>query len=580
MNEEDVKAGYVHQHAIEVVDFSSQYGYDGSMSYVASNLAGPPNVFPGYGDFTQACVFRTYGPWWKSCPSARKPINRAPITFRSQDYIELLFEERVYPSRIDIFETYNPGSVVKILACNTSPKDFEELDPPEDVEWATLWAGQPESLPARPREFSPPLNPCPFATNLIRLEVNQKLLEYYTELDAVKLYGILECKELQNSSDHPSRHLYPDPGISATEKMLRDLMLVDKKSAPGNNGYFDILPSEVIQLILSYLDMPSLCSAALSCSFLMHHCYDPLQYTDLDLQPYWSQVDDYVLKCLQIRCSHLQQLSLSWCGRYDMIKGRTFNEFLEHCGSELTCLRLACSRFLYADCLRAVGVSCPLLQELDLSSCTYLHDTAFQQVANFTSLRRLNLYRTSVVGSTVRSIIRNNPGLEYLNLGGCKSCDGMDDVAIDLAQHCPQLKAVDFWRCRSLTNIGLRALASGCSLLLELDLGWCPELRSNTGCFVSLAQSCHLLKKLFVTANRTVSDNDLFALAKHCRDLEQLDILGTRMVSPDGALAVLNSCKKLSFFDISFCSQLDFAMVYKWKMAFPDVALRKSFQNT
>ncbi|KAI8485354.1 F-box and leucine-rich repeat protein 4 [Branchiostoma belcheri] len=462
MNEEDVKAGYVHQYAIEVVDFSSQYGYDGSMSYVASNLSGPPNVYPGYGDFTQACVFRTYGPWWKCCPSARKPINRSPITFRSQDYIELLFEERVYPSRIDIFETYNPGSIVKILACNTSPKDFAELDPPEEVEWVTLWSGQPEGLPARPREFSPPLKPCPFATNLIRLEVNQKLLEYYTELDAVKLYGVLECKELQNSPALPSRHVYPDPGISATQKMLRDLMLVDKKSSPGNNGYFDMLPSE----------------------------------------------------------------------------------------------------------------------ELDLSSCTYLHDMAFQQVANFTSLRRLNLYRTSVTGSTVRSIIRSNPGLEYLNLGGCKSCDGMDDVAIDLAQHCPQLKAVDFWRCRSLTNIGLRALASGCSLLLELDLGWCPELRSNTGCFVYLAQSCHLLRKLFVTANRTVSDNDLLALAKHCRDLEQLDILGTRMVSPDGALAVLNSCKKLSFFDVSFCPLLDFAMVYKWKMAFPDVALRKSFQNT
>ena len=45
------------QYAKEVVHFSSQYGGDGSMAYVVPNLAGPPSVFPNYGDFTQACVF-------------------------------------------------------------------------------------------------------------------------------------------------------------------------------------------------------------------------------------------------------------------------------------------------------------------------------------------------------------------------------------------------------------------------------------------------------------------------------------------------------------------------------------------
>lgn len=41
----------------DVTDFSSQYGSESSISYVASNLAGKPCVFPSYGDYTQTCVF-------------------------------------------------------------------------------------------------------------------------------------------------------------------------------------------------------------------------------------------------------------------------------------------------------------------------------------------------------------------------------------------------------------------------------------------------------------------------------------------------------------------------------------------
>jgi len=43
--------------ALEVTDFSSQYGSETSISYTANNLAGRGNIFPSYGDFTQACVF-------------------------------------------------------------------------------------------------------------------------------------------------------------------------------------------------------------------------------------------------------------------------------------------------------------------------------------------------------------------------------------------------------------------------------------------------------------------------------------------------------------------------------------------
>ena len=57
------------------------------------------------------------------------------------------------------------------------------------------------------------------------------------------------------------------------------------------------------------------------------------------------------------------------------------------------------------------------------------------------------------------------------------------------------------------------------------------EVKSTTNCIIELVQQCPKLKKLFLTANRTVCDNDLLAIAKYSKDMEQLDILGTRQVT-------------------------------------------------
>jgi len=40
----------------EVVDFSSQYGSETSISYTVSNITGRSSTYPSYGDFTQTAV--------------------------------------------------------------------------------------------------------------------------------------------------------------------------------------------------------------------------------------------------------------------------------------------------------------------------------------------------------------------------------------------------------------------------------------------------------------------------------------------------------------------------------------------
>lgn len=60
MNSEDdselKNADVFTQNAKEVTAFSSQYGSETSISYTACNLAGQSNIYPNYGDYTQACV--------------------------------------------------------------------------------------------------------------------------------------------------------------------------------------------------------------------------------------------------------------------------------------------------------------------------------------------------------------------------------------------------------------------------------------------------------------------------------------------------------------------------------------------
>ena len=38
-------------------------------------------------------------------------------------FSELKFAEAVYPTKVDIYETYNPGSVVRILAADCDPDE-------------------------------------------------------------------------------------------------------------------------------------------------------------------------------------------------------------------------------------------------------------------------------------------------------------------------------------------------------------------------------------------------------------------------------------------------------------------------
>lgn len=436
--------------ALEVTDFSSQYGSETSISYTASNLAGRGNIYPSYGDFTQACVFRTYGPWWEIAPSQIKPFKRTPPSFSSQDYIELIFPKKVYPLSLEIYETYNPGCVVKILACERA-EDTDVDTGHKLTRWKTLWEGEPTTQQPTSRMFSPALNKCPFPTDLIRLELCHRLSHYYTELDYVVLYGSVIPEEEQERklvdktclvSDDKGNHL---TNVTMAMKNLELDQCIQKSGSPtkqlslhssssgsnmdnfeteglqtdiitgtecfelsevkrqdseelmpdSDNGYFDLLPEEVIQLILSFLDVLSLCRVARTSQLLYKHSYDSLQYTELNLQPHWPQVNNIALQSLHSRSRFLQRLNLSWC-HANIVSEGAFCRYVSACGQNLQDLYLASCSFVTSKAIHEIAKACPNLKELDLSGCKHIDGDGFHDISNLVGLQRLNLYRTNI----------------------------------------------------------------------------------------------------------------------------------------------------------------------------------------
>eukprot|EP00054_Salpingoeca_dolichothecata_P027641 m.203699 g.203699 ORF g.203699 m.203699 type:complete len:113 (+) comp26010_c1_seq7:1211-1549(+) len=83
---------------------------------------------------------------------------------------------------------------------------------------------------------------------------------------------------------------------------------------------------------------------------------------------------------------------------------------------------------------------------------------------------------------------------------------------------------------------------------------------------------------LFLSPSNRGTDNVCIeALGTNCPDLEQLDFLGCTDISPESISALLEKCKKLKFLDISFCRFIKETHVEEWRVAFPDLSIKKSF---
>jgi len=619
---------YVRQFASGVADFSSQYGSDAprSFSYSMQNIVGEPKIFPRYGDFTQSAVMRTYGGWWND---DKKDFSARPKSteFCSEDYIDLIFEQAVYPWSIAIYETFNPGAVVRILAyCEHFPDhDIENMDSSDATNldlhkkliampctgsanrWRVLWQGNPLNNNRRKEAqvFAPVLNEIRHRTRFIRIEFCHSCLDYYTGIDAVELIGTLKLS-LSSSVDPLPMSLIP---VNVISDVITDLTNVaeskmDVSLSPKRDDvtmksdvtkrwgadYFSLLPVEVLEKIFGFLPLPDLFNAAKVCRSFRYLSYDGRFLRFVQLRPYWHRADSNLLNCLQIRFprvlpnqinpkndhryNSLLLLDMGWLGGGDVINSDQMNRFLLTTNtSHLTTLSVTSSQCVDDDTVKIVTSQCAMLRHLDVGSCEKPTEEGLRCLGDLRRLETVNLYRTKVDDAGVIWILQNNGQLKKINIGSCLKIADYDRIFEEIAAYCPNIESIDVWRAKTLTYRGIRFLTTSCKNVKHLDLGWCNGVTSSTRCF-HLVAKLHKLRRLLVTANRTICDDDVTMIADNCPHLQQLDILGTRLVTRRSIDHLLLKTSNLTFLDLSYCHAFNRSTVQQLRTQHPAVHIK------
>ncbi|XP_034098475.1 F-box/LRR-repeat protein 4 [Drosophila albomicans] len=603
------------QYVLGVLDFSSQYGIDYSISYTAANVIGRPTKFPAYGDYPETFTMRTYGDWWQCAPSSMREIQSQNLpTLPTHDFIVVYFEKFVVPTEVAIFETFNPGGVVRIWAYNITKH------------WTCLWEAKSSDM-IQPRtrsnyalrdsrRFAPPLKKTNVITKTLRIDFNHSQLNYYTEIDAIMLCGrTVSMRSMQQLIATASASASASAGLQRLDGGSREVtsggpitnklrtlkfqpscrenyaaklhefinndlsqFLIENNLEPGQQLNSSVsqtcltdLPFEILLKILSYLDLKSLFRMGQVSRLFYDISTHPLLYGELSLKPYWQLTNSKLLCTLARRATMLRKLDLSWCGGFGEVSPTEFKKFLTQRGDNLTHLRLNSCKFLNASCIETVGIVCDNLIELSLRNCAIDPPLLnFSCLANLKNLERLDLFQTAFESELLLSMLEGNRKLKHLNLAFCGVSVNMDNVATHLGTYNTQLVSLDMWKAHFLSARGLQSLAR-CQHLEELDLGWCLREATLGDSLHQLLSNCPKLKKLFLSAVRGITERDLVHIATLGKNLEQLDLMGILNITHERVYDILVHCTKLQLLDLSFCDSImdrDLDVIADWSRLF------------
>ncbi|CAF1487854.1 unnamed protein product [Adineta ricciae] len=466
----------------KVLDNSSQYGSLGSQYYNLDNICTQPQVYPAYGDSTNALVFRTYGPWWINLPSYRattRQFKRPEKEFTSRDFIEIEYPALMLTClTIDVYETYNPGSLEaayvgkedghgkiswhrvwkfpdpfsivlkngKEIFIENGRQQMHDIFPQHvDVVTSALQSLQLNTdhtgiskiytrhtyPPAAriPRITKIPLKgKVPFPTRHVRLEFDHCTANYYIEIDTIMLTG-------QRLKDHST----PVPIVCETK---REEHVEDQSSMDLTK-----LPFDILFQICSYLDLRSLARFASTSRYFQRQCLDSLQFKSLNLQPYWNTITNDSIECFFSNyCEQTWYLSLAWTRNIQLT---SFTCLLNKCSRNLRQLNLACCQYLTKQYIEVVVDTCPNIEILNLDACGCLESDDFLPLTKLTHLRSLNVYRTAIDFRTLLPLInQNKEHLEHLNLGNCLQLIDVAGIVRLLFARCSNLRSLDLWRLR------------------------------------------------------------------------------------------------------------------------------------
>lgn len=191
----------------------------------------------------------------------------------------------------------------------------------------------------------------------LRLEFECSNQEYYTELDAVEVVGVLYDLPNVNEFSHKLKNLanafceanlikpflnklesasststqqqqqqqqqdreneeqtVKEVGENLNRLNMRSMSVPAADSVPKSlvscSNIVD-LPNEILNMILSYCDLKTIFTLKSTCKLFYNICSDEHLYRHIDLQPYWHMANDGLVDQLAQSASKTTMINLSW----------------------------------------------------------------------------------------------------------------------------------------------------------------------------------------------------------------------------------------------------------------------------
>ncbi|CAI9780424.1 unnamed protein product [Fraxinus pennsylvanica] len=130
-------------------------------------------------------------------------------------------------------------------------------------------------------------------------------------------------------------------------------------------------------------------------------------------------------------------------------------------------------------------------------------------------------------------------GLGKLSIRGSNSLRSVSNVGLSAIAHgCPSLRVLSLWNVPSIGDEGLFEIARECHSLKKLDLCQCPSI-SNKG-VLAIAENCPDLTSLTIESCSNVGNESLQAVGKYCIKLRSISIKDCPFVGDRGVASILS----------------------------------------
>ncbi|KAJ8533789.1 hypothetical protein K7X08_007113 [Anisodus acutangulus] len=258
------------------------------------------------------------------------------------------------------------------------------------------------------------------------------------------------------------------------------------------------------------------------------------------------------LKAIGNWCVSLKELSLRKC--LGVTDEGLCSLVTKH--KDLRKLDITCCRKITHVSISHITNSCASLTSLRMESCTLVPREAFVLIGQRCQyLEELDLTDNEIDDEGLKTISKC-ASLSSLKLGICLNITNQG--LIHIGMFCSNLKELDLYRSAGISDLGILAIACGCTGLEMINIAYCNRI--TDGSFISLSK-CSKLSTLESRGCPLVTSLALAAVAVGCKQLMTLDIKKCQNIDDAGMIPLAHFSPNLKQINLSYTSVTDVGLL-------------------